>query len=89
MSNVVTMPGLNDPAVPGEPVVEVVAVLEHYLERAQRGEVTAVGIATVISDGTPIPYTSTAFKRASGTVYILESAINRLKRTFDDYLDEE
>lgn len=36
---------------PGDPVPTVVALLEETLEMARKGEITAVAIATVQSDG--------------------------------------
>ena len=88
MSNVVVMPGFLPP-ITGEPVLGVVATLENYLERAKRGEIVAIGIAAVELDGSLTPNISTTFERAAGTASDLEAAINRLKRRFERYLDEE
>jgi hypothetical protein len=88
MSNVSVLPGCAPP-VTGEAIPEVVEALEWYLEKARRGEITAIALAAVLPNGTPVPQVSTSFKRAAGTAYALETAINRLKRRFEHYLDEE
>ena len=88
MSNVVVMPGFLPP-ITGEPLPGIVAALEDYLARAKRGEVVAIGIAAVELDGSLTPNALTTFERASGTASDLEAAINKLKRRFERYLDEE
>ena len=88
MSNVLVMPGYLPP-ITGEPLPGVVAVLESYLERAKRGEIIAIAVASVEPDGSLTPNILTSFERAAGTAYALEAAINRLKRRFERHLDEE
>ena len=89
MTNVVVLPGHLPPVIDGEPVASIVESLEWYLEEAKRGQIIALAVAAVCPDGTPVPQISTTFQRASGTAAFLETAINKLKRRFETYLDEE
>ncbi|AUM59795.1 pyridoxamine 5'-phosphate oxidase [Pseudomonas phage PMBT14] len=43
--------GIHGNVAPGEPVPSVVALLEKVLEQAKAGEITAVALATVQTDG--------------------------------------
>lgn len=87
-SNVVAMPGYSVPTPYGEPVDSVVEIMREYLARAEAGEIRAVAIATVASDGGKDESIFTDFAAAAGHSWALFAALGRLSRRFNAWLDE-
>lgn len=75
MSEVVSIHGHS---VPGEPEPGVVEALEYLLERAKRGDLTAVAYATVALSGAQ----ATGWAGGSGTRHPLASTIMMLNHRY-------
>lgn len=85
---VVGLLGRPVPIPKGEPVPEIVKMLEWALNEASNGNMTAVGLAYVIHDGTASPMRWAQFFAASGDGCLLENAVMTLFRAVGKWLDE-
>lgn len=86
---VVAMPGYAIPTPKGEPVPRVVEILRDALACAERGEYVAVALAAVVDDGQQTPLLFSDFTGRAGASSDLYSAIGRMKRRFESWLDGE
>jgi hypothetical protein len=86
-SNVVAMPGYMAPTPKGEPVPGVVEILRDALACAERGEYVAVAVAAVVDDGQKTALLFSDFTGRPGASSDLYSAIGRMKRRFERWLD--
>jgi hypothetical protein len=75
------------PVPDGEPVSEIVKMLEWALVEARNGNMRAVAIAYVIHDGTASPMTASQFYAVSGNGRYLENAVMMLVRAVGNWLD--
>jgi hypothetical protein len=88
MTKVIPIHGGVAPGTPfGEPVPEVISLLESILERAKAGKVRAVAIAATLEDGDPQPSLTTAWHyepRYFPDLYTgVSCLLRRLERNFD------
>ena len=75
MSNIHALPGN---IIPGEPDEQVVALLRKYLELAEAGHLTGVGIAAVSNES----MYKTEFYGVAGTLFSLGFAISILSHSY-------
>lgn len=87
MGDVVALPGYSIPTPKSEPVKSVVEALKEYLSKAEAGQIRAIGLAIVFHDGFSEKSIETDFTADAGCAWLLDTAIGRLKRRFEDHID--
>lgn len=84
MSNVIAIHGGTAEGTPiGEPVPEILAILEDLLIHARAGEVRAIGVAATIKNDDPQPDIFTAYHNEPRCYPDLFFAVSRLRWWLD------
>jgi hypothetical protein len=73
----------------GEPTQDIVDLLKEMLENAESGQICGIAVDYLIDDGTLFPMANSqwAVARGHGLGALLETAISRLKRRFEQAID--
>lgn len=84
---VVALPGYSVPVPQGQPVANVVAILQEFLDKANAGLVVAVAVAVVLKPDTSGEMIQNDFTASCGQSWNLESSINSMVRKFAKVID--
>jgi hypothetical protein len=87
MSKVVALPGYSVPTPHGEPVANIVAIFEEYLEQAKAGIVVGAAVAVVMKRDLSGESIESDFCASAGQAWHLDAAIGRMVRRFAKAID--
>lgn len=83
--NVIALPGFSIPTPKGEPVGEVVEILEELLALAQAGQLVGLTASYVLDDGTECMCIDHRLACRQNSSFALSASLRRLNHYFDEH----